>query len=84
MDPGVDEKDVGAITKPILEELAACKIELLVHLGHLTSECTLIRHDLDKIQGRLATAEDRIFEVEDDAHTHGSQLSELQYLVRSL
>lgn len=84
VDPGVNEKNVGAITKPILEELAACKTEMLVHIGHLTSECTLIRHDLDKTWGRFTKAEDRISEVEDAAHTHGSQLSELQYLVRSL
>lgn len=48
------------------------------------TECTLIRHDLDKIRGRLTTAEDRIPEVEDATHSKGTQLSELQDLVRAL
>lgn len=56
----------------------------MVSIDHLATECTLIRHDLDKIRGRLTTAEDRISEVEDVSHLQGSQLAELKEMVRSL
>lgn len=57
---------------------------MLVRIDHWASECTLIKHDLDNIQSRLTLAADCISEVEDATHSHGSQLSELQGLVRSL
>lgn len=78
------EVDTAAITGPILEAIAASKTQLMGRIDCLASECNLIRHDLDKIRGRLTTAEDRISEVEDDAHFQGSQLSDLQDMVRSL
>lgn len=60
----------ASISKPILEAIHVSKAEL--------------RHDLDKICGRLNTGEDRISKVEDTSHSHGMQLSELRDLVRSL
>lgn len=53
-------------------------------IDHLSSECSLIRHDLDKIQGRLTTVEDRVSEVEDSSHTQGTQIAELCDRVHSL
>lgn len=78
------EVDTDAITGPILEAIAASKTELVSRIDCLASECNLIRHDLDKIRGRLTTAEDRISEVEDASHTQGSQLNELKDMVRAL
>lgn len=70
------EVDTAAITDQILEAIAAPKMELM--------SCNLIQHDLDKIRGRLTTAENCISEVEDASHTQGSQLAELKDIVRSL
>lgn len=78
------EVDTAAITGPILEAIAASKSELMGRIDLLASECNLIRHDLDKIRGRLTTAEDRISEVEDTSHTQGSQLAELKGMVDAL
>lgn len=68
------ELDTAAITGPILEAIAASKSKLMGRIDLLASECNLIRHDLDKIRGRLTTAEDRISEVKDASHAQGSQL----------
>lgn len=76
--------DPEAITRPILKAIHANKAELMGCIDHLSTQCTLIRHDLDKIRGRLSTVETRVSEVEDTSHTQGAQLSELHDLVRSL
>lgn len=83
--PASPEMEVAsdAITRPILKAIGASKAAVKVCIDHLATECTLIRHDLDKICGRL-TAEDRISQVEDASHAQGSQLTELQEMVRSL
>lgn len=69
------EVDTEAITRPILEAIGASKSEIVGLIDYLASECNLIRHDLEKIRGRLNTAEDRIPEVQDVSHTQGSQLA---------
>lgn len=56
----------------------------MVKVEHLASEFTLIRHDLDKIRGRLFEAEGRISTVEDQQGSHSSQITELQSLVNTL
>lgn len=61
--PPDPEADTAAITKSILEAIDACKAALMVRIDHLAWECTLIRHDLDKIRGRLTKAEDRISQL---------------------
>lgn len=73
-----------AITRPILAAIDASKAAVMVSIEHLTTECTLIRHDLDKIRGRITEAEDRISVVEDTSQTQGNQLVELQAMVKSL
>lgn len=57
---------------------------LMVCIEHLASECTLIRHDLDKIRGRLKEAEAWISTVEDQQGSQASQIADLQLLVSSL
>lgn len=70
--PGADAKqaegqllavDTEAKTRPILEAINASKYELMGRIHHLSSECTLIRHDLDKIRGRLIIVEARVSAV---------------------
>lgn len=80
----VTAMDPEAITRPILEAINANKAELMGHTDHLSAECTLIRHDLDKIRRHLSTVEMRVSEVKDTSHTQGAHLSELRDLVRSL
>ncbi|XP_077340579.1 cadherin EGF LAG seven-pass G-type receptor 2 [Lithobates pipiens] len=48
------------------------------------TECSLIRHDLDKIRGRLTTVETRVSDVEDTSHSYGAQLAELREQVKAL
>lgn len=53
------------LTKPILEAIEGCKAVLMVRNDHLTSECTLIRHDLTKsevglLKRRIASDQWRI------------------------
>ena len=83
-----DPRELGAasdaITRPILEAIDASKAAVMVRIDHVATECTLIRHDIDKFRGRLTEAEGRISEVEDVAHTHGAQLRELWGQVDSL
>lgn len=67
-----------AITKPIMKAITVSKAELMGRIDYLASECNLIRHDLDKIRGRLTMAEDHISEMEDVSHSQGFQLSELR------
>lgn len=69
------------ITRPVLEVIDVSMGAVMVSNDGLTTECTLIRHDLDKIRGRLTVAEDRISVVEDACHSQGTQLSELQDMV---
>lgn len=76
--------DTEAITRPILEAIDTSKAELMGRIDHLSSECTLIRHDLDKIWGQLTTLEARFPDVEDTSHTQGAHLLKLPDLVRSL
>lgn len=52
-----------AITQPILAAIEDFKSILMVRVEHLASECTLIRHDLDKMKGRLTEAEGQISNV---------------------
>lgn len=72
------------ITRPILEAIDASKVTVLVSIDHLTTECTLIRHELDNIRGRHTVAEDRISEGGDVSHSQDTQLSELQDMVKML
>lgn len=65
------------ITKAILDAIAGCKSALMLRIGCLTTECTLIRHDKDKFRGRLNEAEDRIGTVEDVQGFHVAQLADL-------
>lgn len=51
-----------------------CKASLMARIDHLASEYTLVRHEPDKIRGRLTEAEDRIGIVEDQQGT--SQIAE--------
>lgn len=74
----------NTIIRPFLEAIDAGKAAVIVSIHYLATECTLIRHDLDKIRGRLTVAEDRISDVEDTSHSHGNQLSELYYYVKTL
>lgn len=60
------------------------KAILMVQIDHLSSECTLICHDLDKIRGRLTEAKGRIGTVEEQQGSQASQIVDLQLLVRSL
>lgn len=76
--------DTEAITRPILEAISASKAELMGRIDHLSSECNLIRHDLDKIRGRLSAVETRVSDIEDTSRDHGAQLAELRDKVRSL
>lgn len=76
--------DIEAITRPILEAIGASKAELMGRIDHLSSECNLIRHDLDKFRGRMTTVETRVSEIEDASHDHGAQIAELRDQVRSL
>lgn len=76
--------DTEAITRPILKGISASKAELMGRIDHLSSECNLIRHDLDKIRGRLTTVETRVSDIEDTSHDHGAQLAELRDQVRAL
>lgn len=71
------------ITKPILEAIDGFKTMLMVRVEHMASECTLIRHDLDKIRG-LTEAEGRIGEVEDQQGSQAAQIADLHAVVRSL
>lgn len=84
LSPAEIDLDTEAITNPIIEAIAASKSELMGRIDLLASECNLIRHDLDKIRGRLTTAEDRISEMEDTSHSQGSQLMELKEMVGTL
>lgn len=59
------ETTQDVITRPILAAIDASKVAVMVSIEHLTTECTLIRHDLDKMRGRITEAEDRISVVED-------------------
>lgn len=76
--------DAEAITGPILEAINASKAELMGRIDHLSSECTLIRHDLDKIRSRLTTVETRVSEVEDVSHVHDGRITELREQVQAL
>lgn len=76
--------DTAPINKLILEAIAASKAELMGCIDYLASECNLIRHNLDKIRGRLTTVKDRNSEVEDVEHSQGYQLSEIWDMARSL
>lgn len=78
------ENTQDAITRPIMEAIDESKAAVMVSIDHLATECILIWHDLDKIQGWLTVAEDRITEVEDASHSHGNQLSELHDMVKML
>lgn len=69
LNPAVDAE---AITRPILEAISTSKAELMGRIDHLSSECNLIRHDLDKIRGRLTTVETRVSDVEDTSQDHGA------------
>lgn len=73
-----------AITKPILAAIEGFKSMMMVRIDHLASECTLIRHDFDKMRGRITEAEDWISTVEDQQGSHTAQIAELQSLVSSL
>lgn len=78
------ETEPEAIMKPILVAIEGFKSMMMVRIDHLVSECTLIRHDLHKMRGRITEAEDRIGTVEDQQGSHTAQIAELQSLVSSL
>lgn len=82
--PALVEATPEAITKPILATIEGFKSMLMLKVEHLASECTLIRHDLDKIKRRLSEAEGCINTVEDQQSSHSSQITELQSLVNTL
>lgn len=73
-----------ATTKPILSAIEGFKSLIMVRIDHPASECTLIRHDLDKMRGRITEAEEQIGMVEDQQGTHTVQIAELKSLVSSL
>lgn len=56
LQPLAGDGEAGAFTKTLLEAIDDCKAALMVKIDHLVAECTLIRHDLDKIRGRLTSA----------------------------
>lgn len=72
------------VTRPILEAIEGFKSMLMVRVEHMASECTLIRHDLDKIRGWLTEAEDWIGEVEGQQDSQVAQIADLHSVVRSL
>lgn len=82
--PTLLEAAPDSIIKPILAAIEGFKTMLMVCIEHLASECTLIRHDLDKIRGRLKEAEAWISTVEDQQGSQASQIADLQLLVSSL
>lgn len=82
--PSTPEADATAITKPILGAIDASKVALMVRINHLASECMLIRHDLDKMRGRMSTEKGSISDVEDPTTYHTAQLTDLQDMVRAL
>lgn len=67
----------ATITKPILDAIASSKADLMLRINYLTSECTLIWHDMDKFRGRMSEAEDCIGTVEDVQGFHVAQLANL-------
>lgn len=71
-------------TQTILAAIEGCKAVLTAKIDHLAVECTLIRHDLDKIRNRLTTAESRVSDVEDTIQGHTSSLTHLERTVRFL
>lgn len=72
-----NDQGTEAITKPIFDAIADCKVALMVKIDHIATECNLIRHDLDKIGGQLPEAEDCQGMVEDSSVSHSTQLPDL-------
>lgn len=62
----------------------ASKTSLVTRIDTLALECGLMSQDLDKIPGRLGSAETCISDVEDTSSTHNRTLTDLQRQVNLL